>query len=525
MKSRIGLRWFAMTCALGLVGVAQAQNWTTVGNDAQRSGWLRSDAKISAESVAGGEFQPLWAMDLENEPHGLNGITAPSLLDFLISHKGFRSLAFVAGSDDNVFVIDKDLARMEWERRLAASAVEAQPSAGCPGGMTANIARPTSAALPSPLGLVSFGAGRRSPGVSGVGEPGQGAITLAARPAAPFRRPEPPEPGARERPPERPALFGLSVGHALTSDGMLHTMLATNGFDHQPPMRFLPPNAHAQGLVVIDGVAYVTTVNGCGGVDNGVWALDVGSGDVRSWKAGSGSVAGNAGPVFGPDKTIYVATDDGKLVSLDGTSLARKARFAGQTGFISSPVFLDVDGDDYLAVGTKDGAIHLFAAKRLSDGPVASTTGYDGAEGSVPAALATWTDADGTPWVVAAVGANPGGGLRTNGSVHEGAIAAWKIRTGAAVSFDGGWLSRNVAHPLTPIIVNGVVFAASGGDLGTGSPAVVYALDGGTGTALWDSGDTIKSPAPNGSLSAGGATVYLAAHDGTLYAYGFPIEH
>jgi outer membrane protein assembly factor BamB len=56
------------------------------------------------------------------------------------------------------------------------------------------------------------------------------------------------------------------------------------------------------------------------------------------------------------------------------------------------------------------------------------------------------------------------------------------------------------------------------------TPAVLYALDGATGKVLWESGDTITSFA-RGGLSAGGSTVYVGTYDGTLYAFGFPIEH
>ena len=55
-------------------------------------------------------------------------------------------------------------------------------------------------------------------------------------------------------------------------------------------------------------MAYVATVGGCGGVANGIWALDIASKAVTSWKPNSGEVAGSAGPVFGGDGTLYVAT-------------------------------------------------------------------------------------------------------------------------------------------------------------------------------------------------------------------------
>jgi outer membrane protein assembly factor BamB len=95
-----------------------------------------------------------------------------------------------------------------------------------------------------------------------------------------------------------------------------------------------------------------------------------------------------------------------------------------------------------------------------------------------------------------------------------------------------------MVSPLTPLVVNGVIFAVSSGEFRSADakmtaaqraqrsvPAVVYALDSATGKELWNSGKTITSFTHGGGLSAGGAQVFLGTHDGTLYAFGFPIEH
>jgi outer membrane protein assembly factor BamB len=94
-----------------------------------------------------------------------------------------------------------------------------------------------------------------------------------------------------------------------------------------------------------------------------------------------------------------------------------------------------------------------------------------------------------------------------------------------------------MVSPLPPIVVNGVVFAVSSGSFRTtdrsisaaeraqrSSRAILYALDGATGKVLWESGDTITSFAVGG-LSGGSGAVYLSTNDGTLYAFGFPMEH
>ena len=103
-------------------------------------------------------------------------------------------------------------------------------------------------------------------------------------------------------------------------------------------------------------------------------------------------------------------------------------------------------------------------------------------------------------------------------------------------SLKPGWISRDMVAPLPPIVINGVVFAASSGAASDtslsaeqraerSSPAVLYALDGATGKVLWESGDAIASFAPRSGLSGGAGTVYLSDYQGTLYAFGFPMEH
>jgi outer membrane protein assembly factor BamB len=68
--------------------------------------------------------------------------------------------------------------------------------------------------------------------------------------------------------------------------------------------------------------------------------------------------------------------------------------------------------------------------------------------------------------------------------------------------------------------VDGVVFAVSN------SPAaVLHALDGATGKELWNSGKTMTAAVRAGGLSGSGSQIYLGTSDGTIYAFGFPIEH
>ena len=95
----------------------------------------------------------------------------------------------------------------------------------------------------------------------------------------------------------------------VASDGVLHSLGALSGKDVLKPAPFLPPNAHASNLVAVEDMLYAATLNGCGGVPNGVWAIDLAGPErpVNSWKTDGGSPAG--APVVSSDGTVFVAID------------------------------------------------------------------------------------------------------------------------------------------------------------------------------------------------------------------------
>src|SRR5690348_13010374 len=94
-------------CALWCAGALYAQggrggnDWATAGNDAQRSGWVRSDAKINPASMAKPGFAFLWKQKV-GEPKQLNSLTEAVLLERYIGYRGFRSFAHLGTSGDKV---------------------------------------------------------------------------------------------------------------------------------------------------------------------------------------------------------------------------------------------------------------------------------------------------------------------------------------------------------------------------------------------------------------------------------------
>jgi hypothetical protein len=140
-----------------------------------------------------------------------------------------------------------------------------------------------------------------------VGEPHQGAALLKTMPQGGTPRVSAPPRPRTAAPAFNPFAPRVQYAVALTGDGKLHSLWVSNGNEPETAVQFLPPNANAQGLVVYGDTAYVGTTNGCGGVANGVWALDLKSGKVSSWKSG-GNLGGTAGPAAGPDGTLYATT-------------------------------------------------------------------------------------------------------------------------------------------------------------------------------------------------------------------------
>jgi hypothetical protein len=182
MMTRHSSRWLVGLAAVSALGGAllTAQEWTTAGLDAQRTSWVRSDARLTRDAVTSGEFQFLWKMPIENAPRQMNGLTPPVIQDRLIGFLGFKALAFLGGSADRVFAVDTDLARPYWMSVLNYAAATGGPPPStmeCPGGLTAVPARR------SPIVISAFGAGGagrgRRGGGSAVGEPGRGAAVLS----------------------------------------------------------------------------------------------------------------------------------------------------------------------------------------------------------------------------------------------------------------------------------------------------------------------------------------------------------
>jgi len=549
---RIGLLASAFAALLSALsggeGHAQGRGggeWTTSGFDAQRSGWLRADARLTKAAVEKGEFDFLWKMKIENASRQLNSLTTPVLLDRLIGYRGFKSLAFFGGSDDRVFAVDTDLARPAWTAVLNNSA----PNSGragstmeCPGGLTAMPSRRTVLATAAPPAGGGRGGVRNG---SAVGEPGRGAAVLSQ--PSPQRGAPPggregrggPEAPARGRGPA-PIGFGrVDPLFVVGSDGYLHNLLVSNGAESEPSLPFVPPDTKLSALIWVDGVVYAATSGECGAAPNALWAMDLNvpakERKTVSWKTGAASIAGISGLAFGTEGTIYVAvgtaasgaTLPDSIVALDRETLTPKDWFtAPGADFNATPIVIRHKDKDLVAATANDGRLYVLDGATLGGPdhrtPLAVTAKFTDAGAGT--ALATFEDASGR-WIFATA------------SGTAGRIVAFKLLDdGGKLTVEAAWQSRDLTSPLAPIVVDGMVFAVSSGEFrGAGSlsaaqraqrsvPAVLYVLDTATGKPMWSSGTKITSFA-RGGLSAGGGQVYLVTYDNHLYAFGIPLEH
>jgi len=469
-------------CAVLALAQSRGGNWPTNGGDAQRSGWVGADARISKDTVK--DLQLLFKLKLETQAKGLRPLMPPLIMGRLISYRGFRELAFVGSNADIVYAVDADLGTIFWQKHLEYSTREPQVTAStpeCPGGMTAT---PTMSV----------------PGVAGprgapVAAPARGA------PAGPVNN----------------WIAGVASVYAISSDGRLHRLNVSTGDDILQPIQVLPANSRTSNLMMVSNIIYTVTSPACNFSRNAVWAIDLTADPPKaaSFALSAGEVAGSAGPVIGNDGTVYVQTS-GRLLALNPGDLALKGYFTVPGGGSDAgPLALQYKSRELIVTTSKDGRIHLLEARTLlgSQQPVSFQTMPLAISGS----LSTWQDADGTRWVLAPVWGR-------NGTSPNGSVTAFKVeeQAGKAV-LSPAWVSRDMISPLPPVIASGVVFALSAGKSGT--RATLFALDAATGKELYSSRNLVAASASHAGMTVSNGRVYFSTLDGTMYGFGMFMEH
>jgi outer membrane protein assembly factor BamB len=540
----------SLSClCIPLAHAQRAADWPTHGGDAQRTGWQKNERKINKDSVK--DFQLLWKLKLPNETKAMYSLFEPLIIGNLITNRGFKEMAFVAGSSDNLFAVDADLGRVLWQRHFEHGSdvpQTARPTWLCPGGLTATPV------IQPPRTFGGRGAGATPPAAGGRGGT-----------AAPSVR-------------RGPGPFPVRGIFVLSSDGGLHAMNLANGEDLMAPTKFTPPNGKSYSLNMADDVVYATTGQKCGGNPNGVYSMDLENNDkkVNFFGTNGGGVWGLGGAAIGSDGTVYAEVGDGEwdpskgiysdtVLALSPKDLKLKDWYTPSNrewmtkrdlDMNTSPTVFPYKGRDLIVAGGKEGRLFLLDSQSLGGAnhrtplyrtPLIGNDDVDFAGVGIWGSLASWEDSNGTRWVLAPVWGPLTGNMKfsiTNGDAPHGSIAAFKVeeKDGKTV-LSPAWVSRDLIIPAPPVVANGVVFALSSGEyvrqadenqggLFTSEQraersvhATLYALDAETGKELYSSGDKITSFTHFGSMAVANGRVYFGTYDNTLYSFGFPIEH
>ena len=501
----------AALAAAAVLAQNRTLDWISYGADPQRTGWAKGESAITRDDVK--DFQLLWKLKLA----GSESLTPPVIIARLISYRGFKELAFVGATSDFLYALNADLGRIFFEKQLTYSS---------------DIPKVQDASWPC----------------------GAGVTTMAMLPPAPERG----SPRGRGASPYSGGFGAPRLVLVLSSDGRLHRLNTANGDEPYPPVRFLPPNARPSALNMAGETVYTTTNQGCGGVADAIWALDLGenSDQVASFPSKDG-FWGLGGVAIGSGGTVYAQAST-KLLALSPKDLKLEHEFTPpdldaaprkNVGLNSAtPVVFSYQGRDLVVASGRDGRLYVLDADAtsLSRTVPISPADADANDRGIFGSLASWEGAAGTRWVLASVWGPLSADLGVapaNGPAAHGSIVAFKLeeREGKPV-LAPAWVSRDMHSPMPPVIANGVVFGLSAGEFTRevkaswngptvvetpkpGTHAILYALDATTGQELFSSGNRVTAPAALTGLTAANGRAYFGTADGTFYAFGLYMEH
>jgi outer membrane protein assembly factor BamB len=493
-----------------------AADWLTDGGNPQRTGWQKDEKILSKSNVAG--MKAIWKIQLDNQVRELHALFPPLIINSLNFGGMNREVAIVSNINDNIYAIDVAKGEIIWKKHFDSTWTPPAGGRGggplCPGGQTA------------------------TPIVHPAGAPGKYTI------------------------------------FAISWDGRLRQLNASDGEYIAPPVNFVPPNGKPYSLNIVGDVLYTTTAQGCGGNPNRVYTMDLKDPAHKvNFFGTSGGSWGRSGPAVDEHGVAYAPTGDGNFdpsknqwaqaivaVNKDGSLKDYYAPSNAQwmwkmdLDMQVTPTLFEYKGKKLLATSSKECRIFLLDRDNLGGAdhrtPVFRTTWMCNEEVNFAAAgvwgsLATWENAQGVRYVLSPIWGPVHPDFKapvTHGVVTHGAIVAWKVeQVNGKIVMTPAWISRDMDQAEPPVVANGVVYAYGNGEssvqatpeLGLGANqssiriknstrAVLYALDAETGKELWNSGDEIKSFGHFTGLSIANGRVYLGTFDNVLYSFGLP---
>jgi len=495
------------------LGQSTAAEWPTGSFNQQRDAWQRNETKFTVDNVK--NIRLLWKLKTDNKTMGMQSFREPIIVAGVQTAGGVKTLAILGGSSDDIYAVDAQAGSLVWQKHLKWSSSTPQ-------------------------------------------EPGEGAgfICNNALTATPVVTPA----GAAQR-----------FVYALASDGYLHTLTLETGDEKDAPIQMIPAAyGKGSGLNLANNVIYTATGQGCHGVLNEVYAVDLSNRKAFASFPGAG-IFGTAGPAIGADGTIYVETGDGvynpsaaKLstsflaFTSSNDSLTLKDYYTPTNhawltkrdlDMNTTPVVFPYQGRDVLVGSGKEGRYFLVDSKSLGGAdhltplyrtPLVSNKNVNFQTEGTWGSFASWEDKDGTRWVLAPIGGPAIVDFPISyGPTPNGGVIALKLTdTGGKMELAPAWLSRDMMSAEPPVVANGVVFVLAAGEFTAQAndvegglfswqervqrsiPAKLYALDAITGKELYSSGDQIRSFLHQAGVAVVDGRVIFGTFDGTIYCFG-----
>jgi outer membrane protein assembly factor BamB len=508
---------FVLGCALMSLNPARGQSgseWLTSSGDAARDAWQRAGSKITSRNAR--KLQLLWKAKVDSKPMGMLSFREPLVVSGIKTADGARTLAILAGASNDVFAIDAESGKVLWQTKLQwASDKPPEPGEGS--------------------GFICTNALSATPVVSPIDTP--------------VRR-----------------------LYVLASDGYLHMMDLSTGNESDPAIQVLPlPYGKPYGLNLVNNVAYTATGQGCGGVPNALYAVNLDNKKLTVSTPPQAGLWGTAGAAVGSDGTIYFESGDGpydastgqlsmsvQAFTFSNDQLTLKNYYTPSNGvwltrrdldMNVTPVVFPYKGRDLVVASGKEGRYFVLDSKSIGGADhmsplfrselISNKNANFQTEGTW-GSLASWEGKNGTRWVL-----GPHGGEtavkfpKSYGPTPNGGIVAFKLQEkNGKTQLKPAWSSRDMITAEPPVIANGVVFVLAAGEF-TGQandavgglftaaeriqrsvPAKLYALNAMTGKELYSSGELVTSFLHQAGLSLADDRVMFGTFDGTIYCFG-----
>ncbi len=515
------LRFLAYIClgfaASGLPAAAQstgAAEWPTGSFNPQRDGWQRNETKITVDNAK--DLRLLWKLKTDNKAMGMQSFREPIIVAGVNTASGAKTLAIVAGSSDDIYVVDVATGTLVWQKHLKwASEKPEEPGQG--------------------RGFICNNALTATPVVSPAGS--------AAR-----------------------------LVYVLTNDGYLHTLDVATGDEKDAPIQMLPSvYGKAYGLNLVNNVVYTVSGQACHGVPNELYAVDLATRKAFSSSPPQGGIFGTAGPAVGNDGTIYFESGDGVYDAAAGKLTTTVEAYTESDDTLklkdyytpinhawltkrdldmnTTPVVFPYKGRDLLVGSGKEGRYFLMDSKSLGGAdhmtplyrsPLFSNKNVNFQTEGTWGSFASWESPDGTRWVLAPIGGPMAVDVPISyGATPNGGVLAMKLTdSGGKMELKPAWLSRDMMTAEPPVVANGVVFVLAAGEftaqandiegglysyesrIKNSIPAKLYALDAMTGKELYSSGDQVASWLHQAGIAVAGGRVIFGTFDGTIYCFG-----